>query len=163
MDAELAAALRKLIQNQQHAALASLHAQEPAISMVPYALLPAGQGFIVHVSSLAAHTADMLANPAVALLVMAPPGSAGMPQALSRVSISGRARQLGRDTPDYTQARARYLARFADSEPMFGFADFSLFVIEPRSLRFVGGFARAKTVSAAAYAQLMQGEAVDEQ
>lgn len=157
MEAELAAALRSLIETQQHAALATLHEGEPAVSMVPYALLPQGQGFLVHVSRLAAHTEDMLTHPAVALLVTAPSGSSATPQELARASISGRALRLARDSADYAQARERYLQRFPDSEPMFGFSDFSLFAIGVKSLRFVGGFARAKTVSAEGYQQLMSG------
>jgi hypothetical protein len=39
---------------------------------------------------------------------------------------------------------------------MFGFADFSLVVIEPRSLRVVGGFAQAWSVTAADFARFMQ-------
>jgi hypothetical protein len=42
---------------------------------------------------------------------------------------------------------------------MFGFADFSLFVIVPRTVRFVGGFAQAKTISAESLARIMSGAA----
>jgi putative heme iron utilization protein len=38
---------------------------------------------------------------------------------------------------------------------MFGFADFSLFLVVPRSVRFVGGFAQAGTMLADDYVQLM--------
>ena len=68
MEPAQARALRQLIESQQVAALATLHRDEPALSMVPYALLPQGRGFVIHVSRLATHTADMLAQPAVAML-----------------------------------------------------------------------------------------------
>jgi putative heme iron utilization protein len=140
-----AAALRALIESQQVAALATLHRGKPAVSMVPYALLPSGEGFVVHVSRLATHTADMLAGPDVALLITANPASAP-PRELPRLSIQGRATQLAGDSGAYSVARERYLARFPDSAELFGFADFSLFTITAQSARFVGGFANATTI-----------------
>lgn len=69
MDTSEASSLRSLLAKQWAAALATLHGDKPAVSMVPFALLPDG-GFVIHVSRLASHTNDMLANPSVALLVM---------------------------------------------------------------------------------------------
>ncbi|HEX5806566.1 MAG TPA: pyridoxamine 5'-phosphate oxidase family protein [Macromonas sp.] len=157
MDAETSAALRELLHTQCVAALATLHRGKPATSMVPYALLPDGQGFIIHVSQLASHTADMLDNPEVSLLVMAPAGSAPTPQALSRVSVQGRAVPIPPSGPDHAQAHDRYLARFPDSAPMFDFGDFSLFRITVESARFVAGFGRAHSVLADAFARLLTG------
>jgi putative heme iron utilization protein len=155
MSPEQAFALRSLIESQQVASLATLHKGEPAVSMVPYALLPQGGGFVVHVSRLATHTADMLAHPSVGLLVVAPPGSAASPQELPRASVQGTARPCADDAPEYALARALYIARFPQSEGMFGFADFSLFVIEPRAVRFVGGFAQATSIVAAEFVAVM--------
>ena len=36
--------------------------------------------------------------------------------------------------------------RFPDTEPMFGFGDFSLFLIAPEAGRLVGGFAQARSL-----------------
>ena len=150
-----ALALRSLLENQQVAALATLHTGEPAVSMVPYALLPRGKGFVIHVSRLATHTADMLSNPAVALLVTASPDASTSPQAISRASIQGKAQQRAHDSPAYSQARGLYLSRFPQSEEMFSFSDFSLFVIAVHSIRFVGGFAQASSVTAEQFASIM--------
>jgi len=148
-------ALRSLLESQQVAALATLHEGEPAVSMVPYALLPQGQGFIIHVSRLAAHTADMLTNPAVGLLVTAPLVASTSPQAIPRASIRGKAHHWANDSSAYSQARALYLSRFPQSEEMFAFSDFSLFVIAVRSVRYVGGFAQANTVTAGQFTSIM--------
>ena len=148
-------ALRSLLETQRVAALATLHDGEPAVSMVPYALLPQGQGFVVHVSRLAAHTADMLSHPAVGLLVTAPLAAFDSPQALPRASLQGRAAQLLRDSPAYAQACALYQSRFPQSQAMFAFSDFSLFVIAVRSVRFVGGFAQAISVTVDQFAAIM--------
>lgn len=155
MEASQALAFRALLEGQTIAALATLHKGEPAVSMVPYALLPQGRGFVIHVSRLATHTADMLVDPAVGLLVVAAAGTAASPQALARASIQGRAQPCAADDPLHAQARALYLARFAQSEEMFSFSDFSLFVITVRSARFVGGFGRAASVMAGAFAGIM--------
>ena len=150
-----ALALRSLLESQQVAALATLHEGEPAVSMVPYALLPQGQGFVIHVSRLAAHTADMLTNPAVGLLVAAPLVASTSPQENPRASIRGKAHHWANDSSAYSQARALYLSRFPQSEEMFAFSDFSLFVIAVRSVRYVGGFAQANTATAGQFTSIM--------
>lgn len=156
MDSSQALALQSLLHGQQVAALATLHKGEPAVSMVPYALLPAGGGFVIHVSKLATHTADMLAHPAVALLVVAPPGSAPSARELPRASVRGRAQPCAPDAPGYPEAREAYLSRFPQSEEMFSFADFSLFVVAVNSVRFVGGFANAASLLAPEFAAIMR-------
>src|SRR3954464_10299620 len=108
MESSQAIALSSLLASQEVASLATLHKGEPSVSMVPYALLPQGRGFVVHVSQLATHTADMLANSAVALLVVAPPGSAASPHELQRASVQGRANLCAPESPEYQEARAVY-------------------------------------------------------
>jgi putative heme iron utilization protein len=83
----------------------------------------------------------------VSLLVIAPPTPEVMAQELARITVQGEAMQLAAGTPGHAEAKAAYLARFPQSEMMFGFSDFSLFAIVPDSIRFVGGFAQATTIS----------------
>ncbi len=146
MDASESAALMSLLRTQPVASLATLHKGAPAVSMVPFALLPDGTGFVIHVSQLATHTQDMLHNPAVALLVTAPLAVGDSPLALPRASLQGQARPYQPDSAGHAQAREAYLAKLPDAEPLFSFGDFSLFVIEPESLRWVAGFGRAMSV-----------------
>lgn len=147
IDAELAKALRTVLQAQTLASLGTLHDGEPFVSMVPFALLPGSAEFVVHVSRLAAHTRDMLASPAVSLLVIAPPDPDVSPQATARVTIQGDAAQVLDSSPRHAALKAAYLGRFPQSAMTFELADFSLFAIAPRSVRFVGGFAQAKSLS----------------
>ena len=123
--------------------------------MCPYALLPAGQGLVVHVSRLATHTRDMLEHPGVSVLVTDRRSPEVPAQAVARATLQGSALACAEGDPQYAAARAAYLARFPDTEFMFGFADFSLFVIVPRAVRFVGGFAQAWSVTGETYASLM--------
>jgi putative heme iron utilization protein len=147
MKPEHARTLRDLLFTQQVAALGTLHEGEPYVSMVPFALLPGGASLIIHVSQLAAHTKDMLAHPQVSLLVIAPPTPEVTAQELARITLPGEAVQVASGTPEHAAAKAAYLSRFPNSAQMFGFSDFSLFAIVPNSIRFVGGFAQATTLS----------------
>jgi hypothetical protein len=154
MNPDHARTLRDLLRTQEVAALGTLHAGEPYVSMVPFALLPGGT-FVIHVSQLAAHTKDMLMHAQVSLLVIAPPTPGVTAQELTRITVQGEAAQVARGTPAHAAAKAAYLARFPESEMMFGFGDFSLFAIEPRSIRFVGGFAQATTLSPETLASML--------
>lgn len=157
MQASQAIALRKLLESQAHAALATLHKGEPAVSMVPYALLPQGQGFVIHVSRLATHTADMLAHARVGLLVVAAPGSAPTPRELVRASIQARVQTVGAASPEHRIAKQVYLERFPESAETFGFSDFMLLRLAVNSVRFVGGLANTSAIVAARYEAIMSG------
>ncbi len=148
--------LHAVLKRQPVAALATLHGGVPAASMVPYALMPDGR-LVIHVSQLATHTADMQASPQVALLVTAPEDTSPTPLALPRISVQGQAHPCPPEQADHAKARALYLARFPDSEPLFGFGDFSLFLVVPDQVRFVAGFGKAHVLTGAAWQALMAG------
>jgi putative heme iron utilization protein len=153
MNAELTGRLALLLRARTTAALGTLRAGAPCVSMVPYAI--AGGGFVIHVSTLAAHTKDMLADARVSLLVAEAEDGGKSPLGLARVSVQAAAEQVKTDSPRLTEFRTSYLARFPDAEPMFGFADFSLFLCRPVSARFVAGFGEAHSLSAESMAQLL--------
>lgn len=159
IDPSLAESLRKLLREQRIAALGTLHDGEPFVSMAPFALLASPPRFVIHVSRLAAHTKDMLRDGRVSLLVSAQPDAQTAPQAVPRVTIQGDAAPLDDDDAGHAVAKSAYLERFPEGEPMFGFGDFSLFLVTPRALRFVAGFAQAFSVTAPAYQVLMAGSA----
>lgn len=159
MNADQAQALRDLVRRADVAALGTLHRGEPFVSMVPYALLPDGAGFVIHVSRLATHTRDMEEHAGVSLLVLGERGADAPAQALPRATLQGEARVIARDDVDYSAARQAYVTRFPASEDMFGFGDFSLFRIVPRSVRFVGGFAQAWSATADDCVRALSGAA----
>ena len=155
MDTVHAQALRDLLRAQRIASLGTLHNGEPYVSMVPFAILPGGSGFAIHVSQLSAHTRDMLMSPQVSLLVIASQSPEIPAQALSRVTIQGHAMQYNKDVAGHAEAKLAYLARFPQSYDMFNFSDFSLFAILPRSIRFVGGYAQATTIKPEVLAEVL--------
>jgi putative heme iron utilization protein len=148
--------LAGLVRSRTVAALGTLHGGEPFVSMVPFALLPAGDAFVIHVSRLAAHTRDMLDDPRVSLLVMQPEGEGVAAQALARVSIQGEAREMEKGSGEERACRAAYLARFPEAAPLTEFADFSFFAIRPSRARFVAGFAQATSVTAETLAKALR-------
>jgi heme iron utilization protein len=158
MVTDQAGALKGLLQSQPVAALGTLHAGQPFVSMVPFALLPDGSAIVIHVSHLASHTKDMLESPNVSLMVMASPAAGRSPQELPRVTIQGQAVRIDASGPGYAQAKAVYVERFPQSSGMFEFADFQLFMIQPTSVRYVGGFASAITLTSDELADALRSE-----
>ena len=156
MNAEQSAQLRELLTGRVTAALGTLHAGAPYVSLVPFALLPDLPAFVIHVSRLAAHTGDMLAEPRVSLLITGPEQPGASPLALPRITLLGTARPLANDAPEYPAARQAYIARFPDAAPLFSLGDFSLFLIEPTEARWVAGFAQARTLTPAGLARALQ-------
>ena len=154
---ETAAQLKQLLRERSVAALGTLHAGAPYVSMVPYAIAHDASGLLIHVSGLASHTRDMRADSRVSLLVVQEEGGETSALALPRVSIQGTAIEVASDSPDLPGFRAAYLERFPEASQMFGFADFSLFKIQPESVRFVAGFAQAHTFSAESFSRLLAG------
>lgn len=151
------AELKQLLRGRSVAALGTLHAGAPYVSMVPYAIAHGGSALIVHVSRLASHTKDMHADPRVSLLVMQQEGGGISALALPRASIQGTAHEVAADAPELPGFTAAYLGRFPDASPLFDFGDFSLFRIQPESVRFVAGFGKAHSLSGESLARLLAG------
>ena len=148
--------LARLVRSRTVAALGTLNAGAPFVSMVPFAVLPTGDAFVIHVSRLAMHTKDMREDPRVSLLVMQAEGEGVAPQALARVTILGEAREMEKGSEEERACREVYLARFPEAEPLTGFGDFSFFAIRPARARFVAGFAQAMSVTAETLAQALR-------
>lgn len=153
--------LRSLLLDRPTAALATLKDDRPAASMIPFAVHvgPAGLRLVTHVSGLAAHTREMLAEPAVCLLITAADSEGTMPQALPRVSIPARAVFVPEGHPDHGSLAAAYLAKFPDASDLFQLADFTIVAFEPESARLVAGFARAVTLTPEALLAAVAGDA----
>lgn len=143
-----------LIRGQRQAALGTLHAGAPYVSMVAYAPEPAFRAFLLHLSGLAPHTQHLLRDARASLLICEPDrAEVADVQTLARITLIGEASVVPKDSPAYAAGRATYLARLPAAAPLFAFADFDLFRFVPAQARYIGGFARARTLD---YAQLQQ-------
>ena len=158
MDPAASHLLGELIRGRSVASLATLHEGLPFASMVPYAACHDDTGerllFVTHVSRLSAHTRDMLESPQVCLLITAAETGEDLesvpPQALPRVSIPAVASFIDREHADYSSLAQAYLEKFPFAADWFQLGDFSIVAFTPSgSARFIAGFARAMTASAA--------------
>lgn len=129
------------------AALGTLHAGAPFVSMVPVALAPGGTGFLIHVSRLAQHTRDLATDPRVSLMLMAPLTDQD-PLALPRLSLQGKAEVITPESGSHADASQAYLARYPQAEVTLGLGDFSFFLIRVEAGRLVSGFGRALNLEA---------------
>ena len=147
----LARALRELLSERRTAALATLDAatpEQPFVSLVPYAVDAAQRGLVLHVSGLAAHTRNLQARPQLSLLVSAGEVAGQPVHALPRLTLEGVAHFPERDSPAWQSARAAYLTRFPEAEPMTGLGDFRFVTVTLTGARQVAGFGAARSVDA---------------
>ncbi len=148
-----------LISSQRWAALATLSEEGPLASMVAYVPEPGFSGFLLHLSHLAAHTRNLLHDARTSLVITQADSGEGDPQTLARVSIQGRVTVLGRDSKEFSAARAAYIDYLPEAELLFGFSDFVLFRLEPTEARYIGGFARAYTLNGAQLQKIANNQA----
>jgi putative heme iron utilization protein len=141
--------LADLLRETRWAALATVGGDgAPQASMVAYAGNGALTEFYFHLSRMAAHTGNLVANPHCSLAVSEQDRGSGDPQLLARASLQGSVEILTRESEAYHEAKAIYLAKLPDSEQLFEFPDFLLFRFIPNEIRFVGGFGQAFTFDA---------------
>jgi heme iron utilization protein len=155
-ESRLSLALRSLINAQRVAALGTLSADgSPFVSMVPFALEPVTGQVVIHVSGLAPHTRNLQASPRVSLMVVQAEVAGEPVHALPRVTLLGTAQVLDPEGADAPQARAAYLARFPEAEPMTQLGDFRFVVIAVTGAHQVAGFGAARALDAQAIAQAL--------
>ncbi len=157
LDLESRHALARLLTVERVAALGTLRQGAPFVSMVPFAVARDAAAFHIHISRLAQHTVDILADPRVGLLISARDTGAGDPWRLARLSIEGQAQEMAERDPEYEPVKARYLARFPEAACTLALTDFSFFRIVPSRARYVAGFGRIYDLSGAALATLAVG------
>lgn len=143
MDDVTRAELQSFIRRHRQAVLAVSADNEPFTAMVAVVAEPALRSVLVHLSNLAPHKRMLLANPKCSLLIAESDDGRAEVMSLARVTLQGRAAKIEKDSADYAEAKALYLARLPASEIMFGLADFDLIRIHITSGRYIAGFARA--------------------
>ncbi|MDH3716697.1 MAG: CREG family protein [Planctomycetota bacterium] len=139
--------IASMVQGQRWAALATLDEGAPLGSMVAYAPESGLTGLLLFLSGLAPHTRNLLADPRASLVISDPDPGHGDPQILRRVSLQGQVQVISRQAAEFPAAWQRYISAFPDSEPRLALSDFGLFRFVIEEVRYVGGFARAATVT----------------
>jgi heme iron utilization protein len=147
MKPEELALVATLLRSQRQAALGTLRAGAPFVSMVAYAAEPDFGGFLLHLSRLAPHTRHLLADARASLLICEPDDGRDDVQTLARITLVGAAALVAE--AEQPAARELYLARLPTADPLFEFPDFALFRLVPDEARYIGGFARAFSLTVA--------------
>lgn len=141
-----AALARALLRRQDRAALATSMAGAPYVSLVLLALdLDASP--LLLLSDLAQHSANIAADPRIALLCEDTAGHAD-PLAGPRLSVLGRA-----EASTDRRLLARFTARHPSSRRYAGFGDFRLYRVRVERAHLVAGFGRIEWVAGAALIQ----------
>lgn len=156
MDAQSEKVLAQLIRNARIASLGTLRDEAPQVSMVAFIHNGDFSAFYIFVSRLAQHTVDMQKDNRVSLMICETDDGRADPQTLARVSIRGKAESIQNGEPGFTPLKAQYLARFPESEQLFGLTDFSFWRITPKGGRYVAGFAKAFNITAEALQKTSQ-------
>ncbi|HQX61505.1 MAG: pyridoxamine 5'-phosphate oxidase family protein [Rhodoferax sp.] len=148
--------LRELLHGQRVAALGSLNVDgTPMVSMVPYAIDTRAPCLVIHVSSLAAHTGNLLRSPAVSMLIMRAEVAGEPVHALARATLQGQAQAPTPESPLWHQAREAYLARFPEAAAMMDLGDFRLVRVLITQMRQIAGFGAARSIDHQEIAQLL--------
>ncbi len=141
--------LARLVNGQRWAALATVdEVAQPMASMVGYVASEEFGSVALHLSRLAAHTRNLLANPRASLVISACDDGSDDPQLLMRASLQGHVEIIEHDNPHHAHYCTRYLERLPDSARLFDFPDFILFRLIISEIRFVTGFGQAYTYRA---------------
>lgn len=114
----------------------------PHASYSPFVRLQSD--YYLYLSRLAAHTRNLLANPAIGLLLVEDEGGAGNIFARKRITLQGRAQRVAREETEFATALSEFRRRFGKvMELIEPLPDFYLFRVTPDSGRFVRGFGQA--------------------
>lgn len=139
--------LKSLLTEIRVLSLAVIADGVPVAGLLPFAARPDLAGVIIHASRLARHARGLLSGAPCAYLVHAADHPDGDPLQVPRLSVEGVVRTLTRNSPEYDEARALYLARLPSSAATFELGDFDLHELRFLRGRFVTGFGRALNLS----------------
>ena len=150
-ESRLNEALRQLVWSERSATLGTLDREgEVSLSRVPYAIDPQRGDLVIHISALASHTTQLQHHPRASVLIGAREAEDAPVHALPRISIAVEAVTCEPDTDGASlpAARACYLSRFPEAEPMTQLGDFRFVRLQPLGARHVAGFGAARSLAA---------------
>jgi putative heme iron utilization protein len=137
---------RDLLRRHNFGVLSTISVEMPGYpfgSVTPYAIDRRGEPVIL-ISAIAQHTRNITRDRRVSLTAL--DANAREQQAASRLTLVADAVPV--DEPDEL-TRGVYLSHFPDAAGYFDFHDFSLYRLEVRRARFIGGFGKIHWVERA--------------
>ncbi len=135
-----------LLRTRRAGALGTLDAGAPYVSHVACAPAADLSHVVLLLSGLSPHTHHLHADPRCSLLLAEPvlPDTADVLQ-LARLTLLGNAHPIA--AAEQADARRIYLAHLPETEMLFTLGDFTLFRLIITGARYIGGFARALTLT----------------
>ncbi|MEW5904154.1 MAG: pyridoxamine 5'-phosphate oxidase family protein [Pseudomonadota bacterium] len=138
---------RELLRAHRYGALGTLSKKfdgHPYTSIAPY-LVDHDGSLLILISGLAEHTKNLLHDPRVSLITHN--------QDDPHIQTQGRVTVLGDAAlqTDRAGCARRYLRYFPEAQTYYDMADFQFFRIEPRAVRYIGGFGDIHWVKAEQY------------
>jgi putative heme iron utilization protein len=146
MKSDILDEIKEILSTERVLALGVLRDGEPYVGLLPFVPAVDFASVVVHASRLALHTAGLEDEAPFSVLIHDGDVADGDPLQIRRITLLGKVEHLARDSRDYAVERSRYVDRFPASAPTFGLGDFSLYRLRFESGRFVGGFARARSL-----------------
>ncbi len=147
MDDDSKKRLIQLIENSKIASLGTNNNDQPFVSMVAFSVNENFREFYILISQLAKHSKNIAENNKISLMICQPETEADNPQTLARVSMTGNANLVERNTEEYLSAKDNYLIKNSNAEMYFNLGDFQLYKLEIEKARFVAGFAKTFNLS----------------
>lgn len=142
---DINAEVESLLHGTRVGMLATMGEEFPLASAVPFVSLQGWTDLLLHISTLAAHTRNLLREPRLSLLVMEHDGPDKNPLALRRLILQGTAARLDRQDTTYDLLARQFTERFPDADVTMALADFQLWQLHIRTAQFIAGFGRAYT------------------
>jgi putative heme iron utilization protein len=147
MDNDSKKILIHLIEYSKIASLGTSSNNQPFISMVAYSVNEKFSEFYILISQLAKHSKNITDNKKISLMICQPETEADNPQTLARVSVTGIAQLIERNSEEYNSAKNSYLIKNTNAEMYFRLGDFQLYKLRINKARFVAGFAKTFNLS----------------
>ncbi len=129
--------------------------QKPYGSVMPFILK--GGAPVVFICDLSVHTDNIKANPNVSVMVFSPDKFGNVFNG-SRVTFSGKM-EIVEDEKQIAQLRKAYLAVHPDSKLFIDFGDFNYYMLDVKSIYFIGGFGEIGYVDLDEYKKVAQQKA----
>jgi putative heme iron utilization protein len=135
--------------------LATVDSQgNPESSYAPYVWIESA--FYLYLSDLAKHSANLIVNPSISLLIIEDEKETRNLFARRRIIVKGEAQKIARKSHQFQTVMTEFKTQFGNFidviEPL---QDFHLFQIKPRSGRFIRGFAQAYELTGPGLNQIM--------
>lgn len=135
--------VQSLLNTTRVGMLATVGEALPLASAVPFVALDGWVDLLLHLSTLAVHTQNLLRDPRLSLLVMEADAPQKNPLALTRLILQGTAGRIDRQNPAYERLARQFTDRFPEAAMTMALADFQLWGLRIQAAQFIAGFGRA--------------------